>query len=306
VSFIKLTMTPQIRREVVYKHVVQDIIIPVDEMSRSIDLFHEWFEIYPLLIFPIAVFDHGKYEGFMRNPKDLIPGTKKQVGECTVLLNHNTRHAPHKQHTRVPAPVRTCHTRLTRLPPPCCVHHHHHHHHRQMFFDLGAYGVPQRVRDKKPWNAKKCIRAMEEYTRQVGGYQVRVWVCCCRVVCVRLCMELCVCLSYVFLPSSPHHHPAIHPFSVHSIDQGASGRSAHMPTGILPFFIVDCVLPPPTSQCLYADTFMTREEFREMFNHELYDRMRKKYDAVGAFPEVYDKIRPEVRAVRLTPEASYT
>ena len=38
VSFIKLTMTPQIRREVVYKHVVQDIIIPVDEMSRSIDL----------------------------------------------------------------------------------------------------------------------------------------------------------------------------------------------------------------------------------------------------------------------------
>ena len=38
-------MTPEIRREVVYKHVVQDIIIPVDEMSRSIDLFHEWFEV---------------------------------------------------------------------------------------------------------------------------------------------------------------------------------------------------------------------------------------------------------------------
>lgn len=76
VSFIKKTMTPQIRREVnsfdcdaagicrydsrlpnaiafflnpprqvVYKHVVQDIIIPIDEMSRSIDLFHEWFEV---------------------------------------------------------------------------------------------------------------------------------------------------------------------------------------------------------------------------------------------------------------------
>ena len=38
-------MTPQIRREVVYKHVVQDIIIPIDELSRSIDLFHEWFEV---------------------------------------------------------------------------------------------------------------------------------------------------------------------------------------------------------------------------------------------------------------------
>lgn len=45
VSFIKLTMTPQIRREVVYKHVVQDIIIPLDELERSIDLFHNWFEV---------------------------------------------------------------------------------------------------------------------------------------------------------------------------------------------------------------------------------------------------------------------
>lgn len=44
-------------------------------------------------------------------------------------------------------------------------------------------------------------------------------------------------------------------------------------------------------QCLYADTFMSREEFREMFNHELYDRMRKKYDAIGAFPEVSAMLR---------------
>jgi hypothetical protein len=29
-------------------------------------------------------------------------------------------------------------------------------------------------------------------------------------------------------------------------------------------------------QCLYADTFMTREEFKQMFNHELYDKMREK------------------------------
>jgi hypothetical protein len=36
VSFLKLTMTPQIRKEVVYKHVVQDIIIPVDEMVKKI------------------------------------------------------------------------------------------------------------------------------------------------------------------------------------------------------------------------------------------------------------------------------
>ena len=46
-------------------------------------------------------------------------------------------------------------------------------------------------------------------------------------------------------------------------------------------------------QLLYADTFMTREEFREMFDHTLYDRVRKKYNAEGAFPEIYDKIKPE-------------
>jgi len=43
-------------------------------------------------------------------------------------------------------------------------------------------------------------------------------------------------------------------------------------------------------QALYAITYMSREEFRTMFNHELYDQMRKKYNALGAFPEVYDKV----------------
>jgi delta24-sterol reductase len=45
---------------------------------------------------------------------------------------------------------------------------------------------------------------------------------------------------------------------------------------------------------LYADTFMTREEFRQMFDLSLYDEVRKKYGAEGAFPELYDKIKPEV------------
>lgn len=164
VSFLKLTMTPQIRREVVYKHVVQDIIIPISEMSNSVDKFHDWFEIYPLLVFPIRIVDHKMgAQGFLRPPKNLQPGTNYE-----------------------------------------------------MFFDLGAYGVPERVREKKPWDAHQAVREMEEYTREVGGYQ-----------------------------------------------------------------------------CLYADTFMTREEFREMFDHTLYDRMRVKYNAIGAFPEVYDKIKPE-------------
>jgi len=46
-------------------------------------------------------------------------------------------------------------------------------------------------------------------------------------------------------------------------------------------------------QATYTDMYCTRQEFRKMFNHDLYDEQREKYDAVSAFPEVYDKIRPE-------------
>ena len=54
-------------------------------------------------------------------------------------------------------------------------------------------------------------------------------------------------------------------------------------------------LPISRFQMLYADTYMTREEFREMFDHSLYDKLRKDLKCVGAFPEVYDKINKSAR-----------
>lgn len=45
---------------------------------------------------------------------------------------------------------------------------------------------------------------------------------------------------------------------------------------------------------LYADIFMTREEFEEMFDLTLYEKVRKKYSAEGAFPHLYDKVKPEI------------
>jgi delta24-sterol reductase len=48
-------------------------------------------------------------------------------------------------------------------------------------------------------------------------------------------------------------------------------------------------------QALYADCFMTREEFREMFDHSAYDSLRARYGAVDAFPEIYDKISRAAR-----------
>ncbi|KAJ6639587.1 Delta(24)-sterol reductase [Pseudolycoriella hygida] len=45
---------------------------------------------------------------------------------------------------------------------------------------------------------------------------------------------------------------------------------------------------------LYADIFMNRSEFEEMFDLTAYEIVRKKYKAEGCFPHLYDKVRPEV------------
>ena len=46
---------------------------------------------------------------------------------------------------------------------------------------------------------------------------------------------------------------------------------------------------------LYADSYLTREEFRKMFDHTLYDQMRAKLNCEKAFPEVYDKVNRKAR-----------
>ncbi len=47
-------------------------------------------------------------------------------------------------------------------------------------------------------------------------------------------------------------------------------------------------------QCLYAVTEQTRSEFWQMFDRKLYDEVREKYGAAGAFMDVFDKVkRPE-------------
>ena len=54
-------------------------------------------------------------------------------------------------------------------------------------------------------------------------------------------------------------------------------------------FIVTCACLSCRFQMLYADSYMTKEEFREMFDHSLYDTMRHKLDCSKAFPEIYEK-----------------
>ncbi|XP_076440884.1 delta(24)-sterol reductase-like [Babylonia areolata] len=48
-------------------------------------------------------------------------------------------------------------------------------------------------------------------------------------------------------------------------------------------------------QMLYADSYLSKEDFRQMFDHSLYDRLRKSLDCEKAFPEVYGKVNRKVR-----------
>ena len=41
---------------------------------------------------------------------------------------------------------------------------------------------------------------------------------------------------------------------------------------------------------MYADSFLTITDFRDMFDHTLYDRVRDKHGGKSRLPELYDKI----------------
>ena len=45
---------------------------------------------------------------------------------------------------------------------------------------------------------------------------------------------------------------------------------------------------------LYADIFMTKDEFEQMFDLTLYESVRRKYGAEGSFPHLYEKVKPEI------------
>lgn len=46
---------------------------------------------------------------------------------------------------------------------------------------------------------------------------------------------------------------------------------------------------------LYADVYMDREEFWQMFDGRLYHKLRQELGCEEAFPEVYDKICKSAR-----------
>ena len=82
-------------------------------------------------------------------------------------------------------------------------------HHLKMYVDIGAYGIPKAVMEKKPFDAVATAHEVERYVASVNGFQM-----------------------------------------------------------------------------LYADSYLNRTDFRAMFDHAHYDKVKAQYDPDGAFPEV--------------------
>ncbi|XP_060533681.1 delta(24)-sterol reductase-like [Cylas formicarius] len=165
-AFLKFTTTPGVRAFTFTRQVFQDIVLPIRKLEDQINESTKLFDLYPLLVYPCRIYDHGPHSG------QLKPPPKEYLVEGTNYSLYN---------------------------------------------DLGIYGVPGFVRKKEKYNPVANMRAMEKFTRDVGGFSF-----------------------------------------------------------------------------LYADIFMNRSEFEEMFDLALYESVRSKYAANGAFPDLYDKVKPEI------------
>jgi hypothetical protein len=60
VTFLKMPATPKIKKEMMIERVYQDIVLPLSTLEEAIELAGDLFEIWPILVYPSRIYDHGK------------------------------------------------------------------------------------------------------------------------------------------------------------------------------------------------------------------------------------------------------
>ncbi|CAJ0955925.1 unnamed protein product, partial [Mesorhabditis belari] len=153
ISLLKVTTPPALRRLYERNHVIQDMLVPLETLQESVDVFEKEINIYPLWLCPFTL--------------PSTPGMLRQRSGKNLL-----------------------------------------------YIDIGAYGITM----NKTYEPRESTRRLEEFVRKVNGVQM-----------------------------------------------------------------------------LYADTYMSRAEFWEMFDSSLYEWLRVKFGCKEAFPDVYDKVCKEAR-----------
>lgn len=63
-------------RLIINVQVFQDIVLPLTDLERQIEVSEKLFDTYPILIYPCRVYDHGKNSGQLRPPRpsQMCPG----------------------------------------------------------------------------------------------------------------------------------------------------------------------------------------------------------------------------------------
>jgi delta24-sterol reductase len=88
VSFLKLTQTETLQKMYEEQHVIQDMLVPISEMDKSLNTFENEYGLYPLWICPYRAYDYGANNGdehrcFLRKPnadsEDPITGEKYEM-----------------------------------------------------------------------------------------------------------------------------------------------------------------------------------------------------------------------------------
>lgn len=141
----------------------------------------------------------------------------------------------------------------------------------ELYVDIGAYGEPK----VKHFEAQASTRQLEKFVRDVHGsvrkhFSGIVHKCLMPLKCNYKCCGV-----------------SLKMFILHcSASYAALLTLAHSIT-----FISLMHIPSSSSfQMLYADVYMERQEFWEMFDGTIYHKLRKELGCQEAFPEVYDKI----------------
>ncbi len=155
VSLLKRTQGKAIKKLYEEHHIVQDMLVPIGELRKSLEFFHDQVAVYPIWVCPFLL---------ARKPG--------------MLRTHGSGDGP------------------------------------QMFVDIGVYGVPK----TDSYHNVDTTRRIEKFVRDVRGFQM-----------------------------------------------------------------------------LYADSYMNEAEFESMFDHTLYDEMRRRYNCDKAFPRVYNKVNRKAR-----------
>jgi len=133
VAFLKLTQTPAIRRLYETQHVIQDMLVPISKMQQSLNVFHEQYEVYPLWLCAYRAYDY------------------------------TTETIPHRSFLRQPGQLQSGKNFLELEKGDLSF---------EMYLDLGAYGVPQACKDKKPFDIVKNSRQVENFVEKVHGHQM--------------------------------------------------------------------------------------------------------------------------------------